>query len=143
MLKKLTLNDKSTFVLWLTVIVCYSLFVLIGGKQFDWVWFLALSNIALFPGLFHRSSLIENKIDDPLAHVSFKNGCMFIGEVNLKVSDIRKVALDAVGQDAYFSLPYNQVKPGQIPNMIFAAGKMTEFKQHLKKNLPSDVVFIH
>lgn len=142
MLKKLTLNDKSTFILWLTVLVSYALFVFIANKDFDLVWLLALSNLALFPSLFYRSNLLENKVDDPLDYVSFDKEYMYVGKEKLKVADIRKVALEAVGQVAYFSLPYNQVKPGHIPNMIFAADKMAEFKQYMKRHLASNVVFI-
>ena len=142
MLKKLNLNDKSTFKLWLVVVSSYLLFVFLGGQEFDFVWFIALSNIALLPGIFHRSTLLENKIDDPLAYVSIAQDHMYIGNDKFKLTDIRKVALEAVGQDAYFSLPYNQIKPGQTPNMVFPANRVAEFEQYLRNHLTHDVVFI-
>ncbi|GHG06357.1 hypothetical protein [Thalassotalea marina] len=142
MLNKFTISEKSIFLLWLLSICSYLLFVFITDSKLEMVWLLAISNIAIFPSLFKRSKLPENRVVEPKNHVRFIKGDMYIGDAKVRVSEVRKVALETVEQDAYFSLPYNHVKLGEIPNMVFSADKAQEFKAYLKTHLSNDVVFI-
>ena len=136
-------NNKSIYLLlWLSAICGYLAIVVVTGYSFDWVIFFAISNMALLPSLFDGSAYQERKIDEPQDYVTFKQGNMYIGDAVLPIANVRKVALERVEQDAYFSLPYNHVKSGDIPNMIFSANKIQAFEQYLKANLASDVVFI-
>lgn len=67
---------------------------------------------------------------------------MIIGDLSIKKSAIRKIAIDSVKDRGYFSLPYNQLSPGKIPEFVFPSNKVISFCEYLKQEFPSNVEFI-
>ncbi|WP_134113986.1 hypothetical protein [Oceanimonas baumannii] len=53
---------------------------------------------------------------------------MKFSEVSVSIDKVQKIALEVVGEDCYFTLPYNQAEPGKSPSFVFPVGKLEEFK---------------
>ncbi|MCC5451933.1 hypothetical protein LMJ53_09385 [Rheinheimera sp. UJ51] len=71
-------------------------------------------------------------ISDPRNYVRFNAEQMLIGEANIEIKKVQKVALDVVEQQVYFSLPFNSNK---LPSFVFAVEQLEDFKAHLVKGL--------
>jgi len=138
--------DKYTL-FWLGSIACYLLITAAGLIDFELLTLTAISNLTLLPVLFKSgNSLMKNQkqqiVKDPINHLTFNDNVLYIGSDSVPVDQIRKVAIDTCGETSFFSLPYNQVKPGVVPAFEFPPEQFEDVKSHLKKGLPESVVFI-
>ena len=66
---------------------------------------------------------------------------MKFSEVSVSIDKVQKIALEVVGEDCYFTLPYNQTEPGESPGFVFPVGKLEEFKKYLLAGLgPVEII---
>lgn len=138
--------DKYTL-FWLGSIACYLLITTAGLIDFELLTLTAISNLTLLPVLFKSgNSLMKNQkqqiVKDPINHLTFNDNVLYIGSDCVPVDQIRKVALDTCGENSFFSLPYNQIKPGVVPAFEFPPEQFEDVKSHLKNGLPATVTFI-
>jgi hypothetical protein len=138
--------DKYTL-FWLGSIACYLLLTAVGMLDFELGILAAVSNLTLIPVLFKsENSLMKNQkqqiVKDPINHLTFNDNLLKIGADSVPVQQIRKVAMDTCGETSFFSLPYNQIKPGVVPAFEFPPEQFEDVKSHLKKGLPKTVIFI-
>ncbi|WP_444891492.1 hypothetical protein [Microbulbifer sp. DLAB2-AA] len=106
------------------------------------IWRLFPFITALIAINYNRKKFQQPIIEDPVSHVRFDGEFILIGDHSIKRSEIRKVAIDSVKDRGYFSLPYNQISPGEIPEFIFPSSKFTSFRAHLQKEFDTNVEFI-
>ena len=138
--------DKYTL-LWLGSIACYLLLTAVGFIDFELVTLTTISNLTMLPFLFNlKNGIIEYQkqqiVKDPINHLTFNDNVLYIGSDSVPVDQIRKVALDTCGETSFFSLPYNQIKPGVVPAFEFPPEQFEVVKSHLKNGLPEPVIFI-
>ncbi|QFT53284.1 hypothetical protein [Microbulbifer sp. THAF38] len=108
----------------------------------EFAWKLLLIFTALLYFCTNRDKFQRSIIDDPISYVRFDGEFMIIGDLSIKKSAIRKIAIDSVKDRGYFSLPYNQLSPGKIPEFVFPSNKVISFCEYLKQEFPSNVEFI-
>ncbi|WKD51109.1 hypothetical protein [Microbulbifer spongiae] len=126
-------NKKKLLAALAAAIVIYGLYIVITGKDFNFLIVIPLINIFLIVTLIRGSG--PKKVSDPVGYVKFTNGKINFGENNISVIKIKKIALEAVENECYFSLPYNQTAPGKCPIFVFPLEKLTDFKKHLLTGL--------
>lgn len=114
-------------------VICYSMFCGVTGMTFSML--VALSIFNLFTIFNAIKAPPETTVSEPIEFVQFVNNEIRFGETTINIHKIRKVALEKVKQDCYFSLPYNPSKPGEVPGFVFPAGQMQRFEQHLRSGL--------
>ncbi|ALO41947.1 hypothetical protein [Pseudoalteromonas phenolica] len=132
---------------WLGSIVCYLLLTAVGLIEFELATFAVISNLTMLPFLFDSKNGIteyqkQQIVKDPINHLTFNDNVLYIGSDSVPVDQIRKVALDTCGKTSFFSLPYNQIKPGVVPAFEFPPEQFEDVKSHLKNGLPATVTFI-
>ncbi|WP_440056625.1 hypothetical protein ACSLBF_21185 (plasmid) [Pseudoalteromonas sp. T1lg65] len=81
------------------------------------------------------------KVQNPVEQVVFSDTYMSVNDAKFPLSKVRKIALEVVGKEAYFSMPYNQISVGVIPSFRFDAKQLEAFKAHLTSHI-SHVSFI-
>lgn len=138
--------DKYTL-LWLGSIACYLLITAVGILDFELLTLVSISNLTMLPFLFNSKNGIaeyqkQQVVKDPINHLTFNNNVLNIRSDSIPVQQIRKVAMDTCGETSFFSLPYNQIKPGVVPALEFPSEQFEDVKSHLKKGLPETVIFI-
>ncbi|WP_017218359.1 hypothetical protein [Pseudoalteromonas sp. NJ631] len=132
-------SNKKLFLVWTACILIYLVYVGATESSFSILVISGLTNICLLPLILRKHAPLTVK--DPIEYVKFNEVVLLMGELKIPTSKIKKVALDVLGEDAYFSLPYNQISPGQIPSFVFPAVKIATFKSYLMDNL-SEIEFI-
>ncbi|WP_444899214.1 hypothetical protein ACJJIX_09525 [Microbulbifer sp. VAAC004] len=130
----------KTLVFWSILLLTYV--VTLYLPESEPFWKTILITTALIYLATNRKKFQQPIIEDPVSHVRFDGEFIFIGDHSIKRSEIRKVAIDSVKDRGYFSLPYNQISPGEIPEFIFPSSKFTSFRAHLQKEFDTNVEFI-
>lgn len=133
------LNNKTLFLIWLTCVLIYLAGVWGMDIPFDIFNISLLTNLCVLPVIFRKSAPL--KVENPIDYVRFCEEYLYVGDLKVPISNIRKVALDSVGEYGYFSLPYNHIAPAGVPNFMFPAHSVSPFKQYLIDNL-NDIKFI-
>jgi len=126
--------------LWLVAILGYCSVIAVFDFDFN-VHFALLISSMIFCIAFNRKNNPQY-IQNPVSYILFDSINMTIGTTVLPVSSIRKVALDTVKNEGYFSLPLNHFSSGVVPEFIFPAAKVDELTIYLKLHLPDSVEFI-
>ncbi|MEQ2354956.1 hypothetical protein [Pseudoalteromonas piscicida] len=132
-------SNKKLFLVWTACILIYLAYIGATESSFSILVISGLTNICLLPLILRKYAAL--KVKDPVEFVKFNEDILLMGELKIPTSKIKKVALDIVGDDAYFSLPYNQISPGEIPSFVFPAVNIATFKSYLMDNL-SEIEFI-
>ncbi|WP_444887866.1 hypothetical protein [Microbulbifer sp. JMSA008] len=130
----------KTLVFWSILLLTYV--VTLYLPESEPFWKTILITTALIYLATNRKKFQQPIIEDPVSYVRFDGEFIFIGDHSIKRSEIRKVAVDSVKDRGYFSLPYNQISPGEIPEFTFPSSKITSFRAHLQKKFDTNVEFI-
>ena len=133
------LSYKTLFSVWIINVLIYLTWVWRFDLPFVILVISFLSNICILPILMQKNTQLS--VDDAVEFVNFHAGNMCIGELKIPISRIKKVAIDSIGTDGFFSLPYNHIASLGVPNFTFPAENIPSFKQYLIENL-RDVEFI-
>ncbi len=133
------ISNKTLFVVWTVSVLLYLSCVWIFDISFSLLVVSGLTNLCLFPLIIRKNGQL--KIENPVEYVYFHKGNLLMGELKIPINNIKRVALDIVGDDAYFSLPYNHVAPVGVPSFVFPAEKINTFKSHLSANI-QEVEFV-
>ncbi|WP_444938247.1 hypothetical protein [Microbulbifer sp. JMSA002] len=130
----------KTLVFWSILLLTYV--VTLYLPESEPFWKTILITTALIYLATNREKFQQPIIEDPVSYVRFDGEFIFIGDHSIKRSEIRKVAVDSVKDRGYFSLPYNQISPGEIPEFTFPSSKIISFRAHLQKEFDTNVEFI-
>ncbi|WP_444883588.1 hypothetical protein [Microbulbifer sp. PSTR4-B] len=130
----------KTLVFWSILLLTYV--VTLYLPESEPFWKTILITTALIYLATNREKFQQPIIEDPVSYVRFDGEFILIGDHSIKRSEIRKVAVDSVKDRGYFSLPYNQISPGEIPEFTFPSSKITSFRAHLQKEFDTNVEFI-
>ncbi len=133
------ISKKTLFLVWTASVLLYLSCVWILDISFSLLVLSGLTNLCLFPLIMRKNGAL--KIENPVEYVYFKKGNLIMGELKIPIDNIKKIALDSVGDDAYFSLPYNQIASVGVPSFVFPVEKINAFKSHLSANM-QEVEFV-
>ncbi|WP_445426713.1 hypothetical protein [Alishewanella sp. HL-SH06] len=126
-------QPRIMFAIWLLLSILYLAYRYITDQfwLFETLYGLLLLSYPFWlPSLFKAPKPLL--INDPKNYVRFNAEQMLIGEANIEIKKVQKVALDVVEQQVYFSLPFNSNK---LPSFVFALEQLEDFKAHLVKGL--------
>ncbi|MCF4009932.1 hypothetical protein [Rheinheimera sp. UJ63] len=126
-------QPRIMFAIWLFLSILYLVYRYITDQFWlveTFYGLLWLSYPFWLPQLFKGPKPLV--ISDPRNYVRFNAEQMLIGEANIEIKKVQKVALDVVEQQVYFSLPFNSNK---LPSFVFAVEQLEDFKAHLVKGL--------
>ena len=132
-------SNKTLFLVWTASILLYLSCVWILDISFNLLVVSGLTNLCLFPLIMRKNGPL--KIENPVEYVYFNKGNLLMGELKIPIVNIKKVALDSIGDDAYFSMPYNHIASVGVPSFVFPAEKIDIFKSHLIVNI-QEVEFV-
>lgn len=125
---------------WVAALFSYFMVMIIFDFDFSINYLIGLSSCVLF--IVVNRHFREAFIDDPVSYITFDGSHMIMGQATWPISAINQIALDAVKDEGYFSLPLNQYSPGVTAGFIFPATKIDDLRAHLKANLSDNLVFI-
>ncbi|EIE1275486.1 hypothetical protein RGL42_002694 [Vibrio parahaemolyticus] len=132
-------SNKTLFLVWTASVLLYLSCVWILDISFNLLVVSGLTNLCLFPLIMRKNGPL--KIENPVEYVYFNKGNLLMGELKIPIVNIKKVALDSIGDDAYFSMPYNHIASVGVPSFVFPAEKIDIFKSHLIANI-QEVEFV-
>lgn len=127
------ISNKKLFLVWAASILLYLFYVMASDVSFNILMISGLTNICLLPLIIRKNGPLQ--IDNPIEYIKFNKGNLLMGDLKIPISKIKKVAIDYVGEDAYFSLPYNHISPIGVPNFVFPVGQITSLKSYLNENI--------
>jgi hypothetical protein len=133
------MSDKKIFTAWAVCIFIYLVYVGTTKSALSISVIITLTSICIFPLILRKNTLL--RVKDPMDYVKFSEGSVIIGEIKISTPKIKKVALDIVEGDVYFSLPYNQISAGVTPSFIFPSSEVATFKRYLTDNL-NEIEFV-
>lgn len=123
----------------MTCILLYLACVWSVDISFDIFVISFLTNICLLPIILRKNT--ARRVEDPIEYVNVCEDNLYVGDLKVPISNIKKVAIDSVGADGYFSLPYNHIAPVGVPNFSFPAQRIPAFKKYLIECI-GDVEFV-
>lgn len=133
------ISKKTLYLIWTASVLLYLSYVWLLDISFSLLVLSGLTNLCLLPLIIRKSGAL--KIENPVEYVYFKKGNLIMGEVRIPIENIKKIALDSVDEDAYFSLPYNHIASVGVPSFMFPVEKIDAFKNHLRSNI-QEVEFV-
>lgn len=83
---------------------------------------------------------MDNKVNDALQYFRVENNMVIIGDTELPIEKVKRVAIDVQDNIAYCSLPFNHIKPGVFPNFTFPAEQADPLRAHVKATLPHTTI---
>ncbi len=132
-------SNKTLFLVWTASVLLYLSCVWILDISFNLLVVSGITNLCLCPLIMRKNGPL--KIENPIEYVDFNKGNLLMGELKIPIVNIKKVALDSIGDDAYFSMPYNHIASVGVPSFVFPAEKIDIFKSHLIANI-QEVEFV-
>ena len=124
--------------IWHTATLFYLTWLLISGAGFDINTIVITLCLVAVPLAINYLSC-GHYISDPVAHVSFSDGYMYMGRDRIKIDTVRKVTLDLSDGEGRFSLPLNFAPFGKSRDFRFPPSHYVSFCRHLNAHLPSTV----
>lgn len=133
------ISKKTLFLVWTASVFLYLSCIWLLDFSFSLLVLSGLTNLCLFPLFITKNDPL--RIENPVEYVYFKKGNLIMGNIKIPIENIKKIALDSIGDDAYFSLPYNPITSVGAPSFLFPVEKINAFKNHLITNI-REVEFI-
>lgn len=131
MIKNISL--KTSILVWTLSVLLYSLYVWLSDSTFSFLVISGVTNICLLPFIFKKTAPLN--VDNPVNYIQFKQDNMLIGELTIPTAKIKKIGLENMEDEAYFSLPYNHIPKVGIPYFMFPQSQFNALKQHLSQNI--------
>ncbi|WP_207802747.1 hypothetical protein, partial [Vibrio parahaemolyticus] len=91
------ISKKTLFLVWTASVLLYLSCVWILDISFSLLVLSGLTNLCLFPLIMRKNGAL--KIENPVEYVYFKKGNLIMGELKIPIDNIKKIALDSVGDD--------------------------------------------
>lgn len=136
---KLSDSKKRIFFIWLTLVTLYILYVVATDALFEWLTFSIITNTGLLPLMMinHSEEVMNSKVGDAVAHFTVTDDKVIIGDDQLPIDKVKRVAIEVVDNYGYCSLPFNHMSPGVVPSFIFPKHQHEALKQHVATKLPN------
>ncbi|MBD1584332.1 hypothetical protein [Pseudoalteromonas sp. S16_S37] len=130
---------KTLSITWLCMATCYVIFTYYSELTFSVKSLLASTVIIYVPYLLQNQN--PRIIREPIKHVVFQQGYLYIEQQKINVESINRVVLSKTPQFATFTLPYNYGNDGKLIGFNFPNGDYELFKSYLSKHI-QNVTFI-
>lgn len=136
---KLSDSKKKIFLVWFALVTLYIAYVVATDALFEWLTFSIITNTGLLPLLMinHSEEQMNSKVDDAIAHFTVADDKVIIGDNQVPITKVKRVAIEVVDNYGYCSLPFNHMSPGVVPSFIFPKEQYEALKQHVASNLPN------
>jgi hypothetical protein len=135
---KLSGRKKTIFLVWLTLVTLYILYVVSTDALFEWLTFSIITYTGLLPLIMinYNEELMQSKVDDAVAHFTVTGDKVVIGDDQVPIVKVKRVAIEVVDDYGYCSLPFNHMSPGVVPSFIFPKEQYEDLKKHVVSKLP-------